>query len=282
LDIDRAKQEVDLLNYIESTTGKTFKSVGNGTYRASNCPICDSTNGFNVNLNPSNSNYPLWKCFKSGKGGSIIDFILEYEGLDIKTATKRVIELAGGSIEPMKREQTSNSKKSNNKDYSSLTEKYYSNVDDMIDYFKVRGISKKLIDKYKLGYDSKYNGITLPVYKGDKVVFITKRLLDNNKMKYYNEGSPAPFNIDILADKEVKDIFITEGIFDALSLEELGYKAIATNSTSNIDKFFKEYKDQLKEKNVFIAVDNDVSNDKIKDILKLSNVNMFFNSSLNI
>ncbi len=59
-----------------------------------------------------------------------------------------------------------------------------------------------------------------------------------------------------------KKVFITEGIFDALSLEEMDLQAVSINSTKNISKLtalIKANKDQLKDKLFVLALDNDQS-----------------------
>ena len=73
-------------------------------------------------------------------------------------------------------------------------------------------------------------------------------------------------------DNAIKDnyIFITEGWCDALSIENLGYSAIALNSVSSVNLFLKqlkEYKD-YQSKYYIIALDNDVAGAKARGELE--------------
>ncbi|MBU3227015.1 toprim domain-containing protein [Clostridium algidicarnis] len=165
-------------------------------------------------------------------------------------------------------------------------------------YFKKRGFSTKIIDKYKLGYNPDGLNYIIKNYpdvleeKENKFYtsyqffipffdefgncnYILPRRDDNIKkpnwvtyknIKVHNlKGySAAIFNSRYLKNKDLTDnyIFIVEGWSDALSLEELGYNAIALNSTSNVNLFLKEIKINKKnitKKTFIISADADKS-----------------------
>ena len=105
----------------------------------------------------------------------------------------------------------------------------------------------------------------IPVWRNNKVVNCILRRNDfksksNNKILNL-KGLPTEFfNIDYLEEKELKYLFICEGIFDALTFENLGYKAISINSIVMIHKLFSQVKNNkngLKNTIFFIAFDQD-------------------------
>ncbi len=113
-----------------------------------------------------------------------------------------------------------------------------------------RGISPEIIDKYKLCigdtkklYDKYYDTrAILPVWENGKVLFWNARSLEADpKIKYLKApGKAIYFNIDHLRTAaKGETIVITEGEFDALSLETIGIKAIAIGGVGNYKNFLK-------------------------------------------
>ena len=111
----------------------------------------------------------------------------------------------------------------------------------------------------------------IPVWEDRRVVNVILRRDDylnkKNKKTLNLKGlSLKIWNAGYIRHSQKNDIFfITEGIFDALSLECIDCKGIALNSITMINKFLdiiKEFIDQLKENNVkfFICFDNDPRN----------------------
>lgn len=144
------------------------------------------------------------------------------------------------------------------------------------DYYKERGLSEKVISNYKLGYlphgckyGSEYKYI-LPV--SDKHIIV--RNTGDSGDRYRNICKESEiFNVRYLQDRSLTErkIFITEGIFDALSLEDMDCPAIALNSTTKADQLIKimsENKEQLKDKLMVLAFDSDQSGRDASEKLK--------------
>lgn len=130
----------------------------------------------------------------------------------------------------------------------------------------------------------------IPVWKNGKVVNALLKIDYNkcsdwgkkNLAKYLNlKGlSVEIFNIDYL--KSEKLIFVTEGIFDCLSLEMLGYKSIALNSVNMVDEFVERVKSDVIDKasvRFVLCLDNDKKGieayKKISNALKCMGINFF-------
>lgn len=104
---------------------------------------------------------------------------------------------------------------------------------DKTDYFTRRGLSKETITRFSLGYDPQKNCVVLPCAGGHVVC----RSIDEKR--YINEkGIPSPlFQPELLSSSdEDTPVFLTEGTFDALSAEELGFRAAGMNGAGNREK----------------------------------------------
>jgi len=239
-----------------------LKLIGSDTYRINPCPICGGKDHFTIN---AKNNY--YSSFNGCcAGGSVYKYLQEVKGMSEIGAYEELNRLAGEpkkdvNPKPTKAEVTPLS------DYTSIINKLYNNQTDQDkQYFIDRGLTPEIIDKYKLciGDIKELNSKTygkkaiIPIWKNGQAVFYNSRALeDNPKIKYIKAPGQATFlNIDYLktvAKDEV--IVITEGEFDALSLETIGVKAIAVGGTENYKRFMEL--NTRNDINILTAFDND-------------------------
>jgi replicative DNA helicase len=163
-------------------------------------------------------------------------------------------------------------------------------------YLINRGISYSTATAYNIGYDANWKSpkalkrganppaskrIILPSSKNHYVARAIDLSVDKKYQKM-NEGSADIFNKDILLQADTKNVFVVEGIFDALSVIETGAAAIALNSTSNAEKLVKHLKDNRKalpkELCLLLALDNDESGEKAAELLRqeLDSINISY------
>ena len=107
---------------------------------------------------------------------------------------------------------------------------------------------------------------------GKNIHSIQGRNIDNEEIKpkylFNKNAEDSIYNIHKLSD--IKDIIICEGAIDALSLERLGYCAIALSGVSKVN-ILEKY-DILKEYNIYSFSDNDNAGKRlIKDIYNIDN-----------
>ncbi|MCI2056284.1 MAG: toprim domain-containing protein [Oscillibacter sp.] len=121
------------------------------------------------------------------------------------------------------------------------------------DYFAQRGLSPATMERFQLGYDAKADCAVLPCEGGH----VVRRSV--TEKKYLNEkGQPSPlFQPELLESGE--PCFLLEGTFDALSAEELGYRAAALNGAGNREKLAQRLRDLKKPAPVFVITDNDAA-----------------------
>lgn len=160
-----------------------------------------------------------------------------------------------------------------------------------LEHFTGRGLSREIIEEYKLGYSAAGHNAPLQAYpdnqaKSQKAALYTyifpytnasgqldyyiseislREKIDQYNGKYRKlnkaEGdkSASPiFNERYIMQDTPPILFICEGIFDALSVEEAGYKAIAFMGTAH--RRFLELCKAYKPKTTFvISLDNDTA-----------------------
>lgn len=153
--IDEIKSRIDIVDVISDfinlkKSGQAYKALS---------PFTDEkTPSFFVV--PSKG---IYKCFSSGKGGDAISFIMEYDGLSYTEALKYLAGKYGIEIE--EREITEEDIKAQNERESLFiilkyaTDYFISNLRNSdegksvgLTYFKNRGLTQEIIEKFELGY----------------------------------------------------------------------------------------------------------------------------------
>lgn len=278
--LNEMAKAVDLLEYVKQQ-GHQTKNVGTDRdgdpiHQVNPCPVCGSKDHFSV-YEGKNTYSSFSECCK---GGTVIDYLQEVEGQTFAEAARFVRERSedfsfypsdpqaarstakaalyfqpdeqskkkapaqGGSPEPVMI-----------KEYAEIIAKcedltqlvhvlYHDTREDEKQYFIKRGITREIIDKYKLsvGHVREQDGTRkraiFPVwYKGRAVYYTARIMADNWKPKYYNvplpEGATRPlFNGHLLAEG-AGAVILTEGPVDALVIESVtGRETAALMSTT--------------------------------------------------
>lgn len=299
--LDNGKINFNLLNRFPGA-----KRVGNGIYRVNTCPICGGHDHFTLYEPHSTKNKNPWWTYSSFSGccngGSPLDYLIEVENMSKEDAYKELgVNIRNSPEEDFKKTNTNvlKEKVSKNYDFTDLANKLHENCTTSLgmEYFLNRGLNKTIFE-YKLGYCQGGYNEALKGYKELNICnpnidmraykyFIP--LFDNNDKCYYiiarhdnsiksgqktmnMKGLGAHiFNERYLQKPTSNIIFVCEGWADALSFEEIGYKAIALNSTQNANRFVelvKKHIDKLKNCTFIIALDNDSAGQKAIEILE--------------
>lgn len=299
--IEQAKQ-VSLLDYVQREYN--VERIGTDKYRVNPCPVCNGRDHFTI--------YPATNSYSSFsnccQGGSILDYVIEVEGAE---SLQEAIEKITGEKAVKKASAAATAKAPEQKyDFTYLVEEAAQNETQ---YYFNRGLSPAIVQKYKLGYFNLglseiikqypdatdlrgkialYYRYILPIFdRKGKATHLVTRIDDTNLTDAAKEqvrknhnlgGKNAPFfNENYLHNPDTAGeyIFITEGIFDALSAEEIGYDAISLNSVKNakrLTRIMKSNQHELINKTFLIAGDNDKSGNELvadmKDALKGTNL----------
>lgn len=252
------------------------------------CPCPDCGSGHGENHTGAVKYYPdtnTWFCHACDTGGDVIDLYQIINDCDFNTAVNEMAADLGLQIDDYSLPEYQNRRTGRDKvithtqtqangsdtpapDYST----YYQECDkyrlepDAATYLKSRGISTSNAINFGIGYDPKERRIIIPNSKSS----YTARAIDHdNKIRYKNpKGAPIDiFNIRVLYSHR-EAVFVTEGIFDALSIIECGEAAIALNSTGNVRKLIEQLEKQPPTIEVFIiCMDNDKAGKKAEAAL---------------
>lgn len=144
----------------------------------------------------------IYKCFGCGKSGTAVNFIMDHENLSYPEALKYLANKYG--IEVIEKEITVEEKVQQNEKESlyivmQYAQKYYTDLllnDDLgrsvgLGYFKERGFSMQIIEKFQLGYSPEERRVFSETavkngYKPEYLVKTGMSILSNNHV----EGNP--------------------------------------------------------------------------------------------
>lgn len=157
-----------------------------------------------------------------------------------------------------------------------------------ISYLQARGISQETAAAYYLGYDAEWISPTVRKQQAEKgktwlptatariIVPVSKNhyiaratgaeVKEFAKMNETGGGRAGIFNIAALYS-EAQTVFVVEGVFDALSVIEVGAAAIALNSTSNAELLLKTLEQRPTAATLILCLDADEPGQKAQQVL---------------
>lgn len=141
------------------------------------------------------------------------------------------------------------------------------------EYLKGRKITKESVEKYLIGYSEKQDMITIPIFSPDNICLgMVGRSVEGKQFKN-TPGLPKNktfFNIQ--RNKAADKIFLVESSFDAIRLEQVGARALASLGASTSSS----QRDLLKRyfNSIIVVSDNDDAGNTMKNKLKSSLGNM--------
>ncbi|KDR95144.1 DNA primase [Peptoclostridium litorale DSM 5388] len=157
--IDEIKERSDIVQIISEYV--TLKSMGSN-FKA-NCPFhSEKTPSFVVSQVKQ-----MYKCFGCGEGGDVINFIMKIENVDFSEALKILADKAGVRLEDYSDETQKAAANEKQRLIQINTEaaKYFFNMlwnknPSMLNYFARRGLDRKTIKGFGLGYSGdSWNGL---------------------------------------------------------------------------------------------------------------------------
>jgi DNA primase catalytic core len=169
-EIDRIKREVDLLALMQSK-GLVFEKHGSNDQKTL-CPFHPEKSASLI-VTPSEN---LWHCMGGcGKGGSVYDFVMKYEGVSFRHAheilsqgeAKHLLR-AGPPIKHSRKPKLESPVNFEADDYAVTAQvvNYYQKklkeTPLALEYLEKRGITPEAIEKFEIGYSDRTLGLTLP------------------------------------------------------------------------------------------------------------------------
>ena len=192
----------------------------------------------------------MYKCFGCGKGGGVINFIMEIENLSYPDAIRFLAKRAGLEV-PEDREE--------NGAYRRRRERLLELNREAARFFhaSLRGPEGRVYDRFR-------NRVMFPIIdlRGDVIGF-GGRVLDDSTPKYLNSPDTPVFNkgrnlfaLNIAKKSRLGRIILTEGYMDTISLHQGGFDcAVASLGTALTPEHAQLLSRYTKE--VVIAYDGD-------------------------
>lgn len=114
--------------------------------------------------------------------------------------------------------------------------------------------------------------LIIPISKSS---YIARAMFSDSQLPYYNVGHAGLFLPDALYNGQ-KAVFVTEGVFDALSVIQCGGNALALNSTGNMSLLVDLLQKKPTKATLLLALDNDktggLASKKLQQKLKLLDI----------
>lgn len=218
------------------------------------CPVCgngEGKDGDGIVMNKKTSG--SYKCFRCGFSGDILDLIGRTFGLsEFKEQLSKARELYGITLDAC----AGSSARTHTRGLDTVISveataeaelsEYYARCQAAVGntaYFAGRGISRSLIDRFRIGYDPEFSDGGRLKRPFPAVIFPTSSQSFEARnintaaggagFRYYKHGAAVLFNRDVLAQEKEKPVFVVEGIIDALSVMEAGGQAVGLSSADN-------------------------------------------------
>lgn len=282
---------LDYINRNPEGAGWTKDKSGKGYV----CPLCGNGSGADgdgLRVNPKDKGrYPHYKCFACMAYGDVMEFIALEHGLEPGSAEAfaEAYDLYGievvndGESKPIKSEVSAaeardlqpqepqdNAEAEAQAAAVAYIKESIAAASGGAEYIQSRGISMETAARAYIGYDAQRRAIVIPTRSESGASYVLRYTNPQMKLRYANaEGlSVGLFNLRAL--KSGEPVFVTEGGFDALSILEVGYQAIALCSTSNAGKLIEileRAKPESLPPRLMIAMDNDKAGEAATEAL---------------
>lgn len=117
-----------------------------------------------------------------------------------------------------------------------------------------RGLTLQTLQRFSVGYDAAKRVLVVPT---SNTSYLERQVQGKGK---YKHGSIHFLNVDVLYQTE-QPVYIVEGEIDALSIEDVGGKAVALGSAAYINRFLQQIDKKKPLQTLIIALDNDSAGD---------------------
>lgn len=272
--------QIDLLEY--ASKSMEFKKINKDSWSAHCCKHIDKT--ASLFITPTKQ---LFYCHSCHCGGNIINWMMEFEGLNFNEAIEKVSRMVGKDIKNLKTcDALAYYKKvfrslncSNNKPIIEREVLPLENIDNFSTEIPTEwveeGISENAIRKYEIRVDNKANRIVYPVYDNNfnligfkgRTRFKNYKEMKLQKYMNYNKIGTVDYFMGMKQNRESiiknKKAIIFEGIKSVMKADDYGYDYCLAAETSCLNSEQIRILIQLGVKDVIIGFDSDVELSKI-------------------
>lgn len=209
--------------------------------------------------------YNICKCFSCGVSYDLFDLIkIDYGAESFKEQLEIVSRIYPNIKMDISKQFSKIESDDKVSDFSNYFKKCENNI-DKTDYLNTRHIEPNLIQKYKIGYDDRRNIIVFPINKN---CYYGRGTMQD--LKFKSSGKSYLWNEDLLRNSENNLIYVTEGVFDSLSLETIdpNVKTISLNGVTNYMRLLEVIKENNYNGYLVLAFDHDRKGLLYQEIIK--------------
>ena len=234
----------DVAKYLDGKGVRYEENKGREGELVLACPRCPSNKDPKLGVNTVKKNWNCWRCSIGGR--DLTSFVAFFEGIPYREAFKitsdgeSLSEDFESSLYQLSQIHHLPPPPQNRKIVQevALPEEFIpvweetSGVYHDLDYLNARGISRRTILKYRLGFcrEGRYAGrVVLPAYMKGKVrTFQARAMLDSMFPKYDSPGHDDKAFALYGHDQALgaKLVVVVEGSFDVLGIDQAGYAAV--------------------------------------------------------
>jgi DNA primase len=204
------------------------------------CPIHKGNNRLAFSIY---GNGEFWTCFSGCGSGNVITFVAKILNKSNYESALFLIDKFSLKIDKKKRNNIALENKKwikkvqKNNSTETLQEFNINEIGEMIEIGEYRGFSKEFLSKHGILFCKNNNRVVIPIKKDGIVVGVVMRATTEHPLKYLNKPKEMRFSHTLFNYDNVDGdtVIVTEGIFDTLSYDKLGYNAVAT-FTSHMSK----------------------------------------------
>lgn len=251
-----------LREYVESITEPSPKA-GRDFYV---CPFDDCNSGTGPKATGAFALYDCgakWKCFACDRGGDLFDLMAAMENRDVKRDFPAILTKArekfGRGVNvaytPQRTAHTAMrpQREEPEPDYGDYLTKCRADIDGGMAYLAGRGFTAATVERFGLGYDKAKQAITIPV-NNSRHAFSMRFIGENPQHRYMSHGKLPVFNVASLYRES--PCFVVEGQFDAMSIEQMGGRAVAITG-SNTNALYRQIGERKPGAPLIVAMDGD-------------------------
>ena len=235
---------IDILKDIRVRTGGRFlkEIYQNGNNVRVTCPWhkdgMESNASCDVFSSREDANLTLGTvhCFTCGESTNLVSLVSRCLGVSYKESENYLSENYGNTyaLESGIKFGEDISFKRNRQEYTTISEDILNEYDYYHQYMWDRGLSKEVVDRFRVGYNKNKDTITFPVWdEQGRLVMVTERSV-NSKKFYIPENVEKPvYLLNEIIKKGITRVVVCESQINCLTSWGYGYPAIALFGTGS-------------------------------------------------
>lgn len=205
--------------------------------------------------------YGTVHCFTCGYSASLPQFVADCFGEDYSFGEQWLIERFGNILLQKNVFLPEIKLDISPRQVKGLSEEALAQYDYYHPYMYQRGLTKEVIDMFRVGYDSKRDAITFPVWDdGGVPLFVTARSVRDKKFYIPFEAEKPVYLLNFVKKWGIDSVYVAESQINTLVLWSWGYPSIGFFGTG--DEFQYNILKRSGIRSYTLCLDGDTAGDK--------------------